>query len=916
MTTSAHRTAHTSPNDHDTPSEAFHAGLACIACAEAVERALRANPHITAVHVDYAAKTVHVSYHAGMIGREAVQALISDAAHDCRCAPAGDQAQATGGGMRDLAHHAQMAPITMNTAADRMQYELPATAAGKLHGHDLTPRPPSLRGKGVPNSTVVDEVSPFPRREGGRGVRSDHGAMDHTAMDHAAPAMEHAGHGAMGHDMSDPRMAKAMEADMRNRFFLAPVLTIPVILFSPLVRNTFGLELTSMRTSNWVMLALSTPVVWWAGWPFIGGAVTSLRHRALNMSVLIATGVLAAWGFSVVLTLIDPANETFYEAGVMLVTFVLFGHWMEMKSRRGTTDALRALFDLVPPTATVIRDGAEQEVLTSEIVVGDRIRLRPGDKAPVDGAIMEGTTSIDESLVTGESVPVDKGPGDGVIGGSINRAGSVVMQATKVGSDTALAQIVALVQQAQSSKAPGQRLADRAAAYLVVLAVGSGIVTFLAWYFLGGDTALLSLTFAISAVVIACPDALGLATPTAVAVGTGLGAKHNILIKDAATLEGVSGIDAIVLDKTGTLTEGKPALTDVLAGSRESGVGSREDDLLRLVASAEQGSEHPLATAIVEGAVARGLSLQHATDFEAVTGKGMRARVDGHEVLAGNAALLVDAGIDPGALADQAATLASQGKTPMYVAVDGQAAGIVAVADTTKPSARRLIPLLKDAGIEVAMMTGDNRRTAEAVARELGIERVFAEVLPDQKAGYVRQLQAGGTGGAAPVRRGLGKGNQPPVMPHDGAGRGRTGSPIQKGKRVAMVGDGVNDAPALAQADIGIAIGAGTDVAIETAKVVLMKSDPLDIMRAYRLSRATVTKMKQNLFWASIYNILAIPIAAGILYPRFDIMLRPEWSALLMSLSSIIVATNAVLLKREDRRLSEIGEATPLGESR
>ncbi|MGH2602273.1 MAG: heavy metal translocating P-type ATPase, partial [Dehalococcoidia bacterium] len=576
MTASPHHTVHGDHGDHGTVAEAFHAGLACVACAEAVERDLRANAHITAVHVDYAAKTVHVSYHAGMISREAIQALISGAAHGCRCGPTGGGSEAVGGGVRDSAHHAQMAPITMNTAADRMQYEMPATAAGKLH-------------------------------------RSEHAAMDH---------------GAMGHDMSDPRMAKAMEADMRNRFFVALLLTVPTILFSPLAMNTFGIEITQLSRANWLALAFSTPVVWWAGWPFIAGAVTSLRYRQLNMSVLIATGVLAAWGFSVLITLTNQ-GETFYEAATMLVTFVLFGHWMEMKSRRGTTDALRALFDLVPPTATVIRDGVEREVPTSELVAGDRIRLRPGDKVPVDGVVVEGSTSIDESLVTGESVPVEKQPGDGVIGGSINRAGSVVMQATKVGSETALAQIVALVQQAQSSKAPGQRLADRAAAYLVVVAVGSGVVTFLTWYLLGEESALVALTFAISAVVIACPDALGLATPTAVAVGTGVGAKHNILIKDAATLEGVSAIDVVVLDTTGPLTEGRPSLTDVALSPQSSilsGDGQAQDpglsapDMLQLVASAEQGSEHPLAEAIVRDATDKGLALQTATDFTAIPG--------------------------------------------------------------------------------------------------------------------------------------------------------------------------------------------------------------------------------------------------------------------------------------------------------
>jgi Cu2+-exporting ATPase len=829
MTTPASHAAHAGHGTHgDTVTQSFTADLACVQCAASVEHALRANQHITAVHVDYGAKAVHVTYHPGMIEPSAIQTLISDAAHGCRCAPQVSEAPPSGGDIDSLVHHAQMAPITMNTAADRMQYEMPSTAAGKLHH----------AGHAVPSPGPSDTA--------------------------------HESHAAMGHDMSDPRMARAMEADMRNRFFVALALTIPTLLFSPLAMNTFGLEITSMRASNWIMLVLSTPVVLWAGWPFIGGAVTSLRYRQLNMSVLIATGVLAAWGFSIVLTVIDPDAETFYEAGAMLVTFVLFGHWMEMKSRRGTTDALRALFDLVPPTATVIRDGVEVDVPTSEIIVGDRVRLRPGDKVPVDGVIVDGTTSLDESLVTGESVPVDKGPGDGVIGGSINRAGSVVMQATKVGSDTALAQIVSLVQQAQASKAPGQRLADRAAAYLVVLAVGSGIVTLLAWYFFGGETALVALTFAISAVVIACPDALGLATPTAVAVATGLGARFNILIKDAATLEGVSRVNAVVLDKTGTLTEGKPALTDVVVSGVAPWTDDGADRLLALVAAAEQGSEHPLATAIVRGAESKGLSLAQATDFAAVTGKGMRATVSGHAVLAGNRTLLADAGIDNAALQEREAMLASAGKTPMYVAIDGQPAGLIAVADTIKPSAKRLIPLLKDAGIEVAMITGDNRRTAESVAAELDIERVFAEVLPQEKAGFIRRLQ-------------------------------------DEGKKVAMVGDGVNDAPALAQADVGIAIGAGTDVAIETARVVLMKSDPLDIARAIELSKATVTKMKQNLFWASIYNVLAIPVAAGVLYPAFGIMLRPEWSALLMSLSSIIVATNAVLLKGEAKTLSQIG---------
>ena len=701
----------------------------------------------------------------------------------------------------------------------------------------------------MPTAEVEKHVD---RKALGRGEA----AVDHAAMGHGA-------HGGMAHDMSDPAMAASMEQDMRRRFFVALLLTIPTVLYSSLGRDFFGVDLPTPISASWFMLIFSTPVVFWSGWIFISGAWSALKTRTLDMSVLIATGVLAAYLASIVL-MIAGNDEVFFEAAAMLVTFVLFGHWMEMKSRRGTTDALRALFDLVPPTATVVRDGVEVEVPTADIVVGDTVVLRPGEKIPVDGVILSGATSVDEALVTGESLPVDKAPGDGVVGGSINRSGKVTFEATKVGADTALAQIVDLVQTAQNSKAPGQRLADKAAQYLVILAVSSGLVTFAAWTVFSDVSFILTLTFAISAIVIACPDALGLATPTAVAVGTGIAARHNILIKDAATLEGVAGVQTVVLDKTGTLTEGKPSLTNVVP------LGSwQEDELVRLAAAAEVGSEHPLSRAIVEGAEARNLRLPGATSFQAVAGHGIDATVDGHEVTIGNAKLMSDRSVSLDGLLERADALASLGRTPMYVAIDRKPAGIVAVADTIKPSAREAIRQFHEAGIEVVMMTGDNRRTADAVAKELEIERVFAEVLPEQKASYVKQLQS-------------------------------------EGKRVAMVGDGVNDAPALAQADIGIAIGAGTDVAIETAKVVLMRSDPLDIHRALTISKATVRKMKQNLGWASVYNIMAIPIAAGVLYPDFGIELRPEWSALLMSLSSIIVATNAVLLKRVEADLGEV----------
>jgi Cu2+-exporting ATPase len=513
---------------------------------------------------------------------------------------------------------------------------------------------------------------------------------------------------------------------------------------------------------------LTTPVVFWTGSIFITRAYRSLRKHALNMSVLISVGVLAAYLFSVIITVLN-GGETFYEAAAMLVTFVLFGHWMEMRSRRGTSDALQALFNLVPPKARVVRNGQVVEIPTSEIQKDDIVELRPGDRVPVDGVVTEGETAIDESLVTGESIPVPKRQGDQVVGGSINQSGSVRFKATKVGEETALAQIVKLVEEAQSSKAPGQRIADRWAQYLVILAVGAGIVTFGVWFGLMGESLLLALTFAISAVVIACPDALGLATPTAVPVGTGIGARHNILIKNAATLEQVSRITAVVMDKTGTLTEGRPRLTDVVGVN-----GFQQDEVLRFAAAAEAHSGHPLSKAVLEEAERRKLSVDgEVTGFENLAGHGVRATVSGREVVVGTAKLMRGRGIDLAPVQAHLDRLLAGEKTIMLVAVDGRVAGVAAAADLIRETSRRAVEGLRQLGIEVAMITGDNRQTAQAVAGQLGIQRVFAEVLPEQKADYVKQLQ-------------------------------------QERKFVAMVGDGVNDAPALAQADIGIAIGAGT----------------------------------------------------------------------------------------------------------
>ena len=698
-------------------------------------------------------------------------------------------------------------------------------------------------------------------------VNSGEENVDHSSMKHDMSKMEMPDHSKMGHQnmshmdhesaMTDPKMAEFMEKDMRNRFLWSLLLTIPTLLFT-------YLPIPTIIPKNWLLLLLVTPIVFKFGSIFPIGAYEALKKKTLNMMVLIATGVLAAYIFSVVITLFID-GETFFEAAAMLVTFVLFGHWMEMKSRRGTSDALRALFDLVPPQARVFRNGQELIIPTAEVLIGDILIIKPGDKIPVDGEVVEGETSIDESLVTGESIPVEKKIGDLVIGGSINQMGSLKFKATKVGSDTALAQIVKLVETAQNSKAPGQRIADKAAQYLVILAVGSGLITFIVWYFVLGQPLLFALTFAISAVVIACPDALGLATPTAVAVGTGLGAKHNILIKDAATLEQVSKINAVVMDKTGTLTEGKPIVTQVIAAK-----GFTEDQVLIYDAAVEKMSGHPLSKAILTEVEKRKLSISgDVKSFKAISGHGVEATVEGKQIIVGNLKLINDRGVDIKPIESSIQKLLDESNTVMLLAVDNKIAGVVGVADPIKESSFIAVKKMQEIGIEVAMITGDNQKTAENIGKILGITRIFAEVLPEDKANYVKKLQ-------------------------------------DEGKFVAMVGDGVNDAPALAQADIGIAIGAGTDVAIETANVVLMKSDPADILRAIRLSKATVRKMKENLVWASVYNILAIPVAAGVLYPNFGITLRPEVSALLMSVSSIIVATNAVFLKRAEKTLINI----------
>src|SRR3989454_4742615 len=532
--------------------------------------------------------------------------------------------------------------------------------------------------------------------------------------------MEHTG-------VAGREMARLMELDIRQKFFFALILSVPIILYSPLGKFISGFQPPAPIPVPWILFLLTTPVYFYSGWIFLYSSFRALQQRTLNMSVLIATGITAAYSFSVLLTILQSA-DSYYEATALLITFVLFGHWLEMRSRRGTTDALEALLQLVPPQARVLREGKEILVPTSQVGVGDMIVLKPGDRVPVDGRIVEGETAIDESLVTGESLPVAKTVGNIVIGGSINQSGSVKFEATKVGEETALAQIVRLVEAAQNSKAPGQRLADRFAQYLVVLAIGAGLVTFLVWFGVAQQPVLTALTFAISTIVIACPDALGLATPTAVAVGTGLGARHNILIKDAPTLEGVSKIQAVVFDKTGTLTEGKPRISEIATVQDWD-----EDEAMRLVGGAEAESNHPLSNAVLEEVKRRQLQLPRTEHFENLSGLGVKASIEGKEVLVGTVKLMKQSGIDTSPLQEKIDQFVERGETIMVLAVDGRIIAAIGAADTVRPSAKGAVSRLHQLGIETAMITGGNLATASVVARIVGLKRVFSDVLPQYK---------------------------------------------------------------------------------------------------------------------------------------------------------------------------------------
>ncbi|MGH9249038.1 MAG: heavy metal translocating P-type ATPase [Acidimicrobiales bacterium] len=712
-------------------------------------------------------------------------------------------------------------------------------------------------GQSVPRHVCDPLAEPHVRHEPGT-AHAEHAAHEPVLADaeHAAsPAPPLSPHEAMGHGGHEGLSMADMVRDMRNRFLVAAVLSVPILLWSPIGRDVLGFETAApfgLRDDVWSLL-LSLPVIFYSAWIFFDGAWRALRARTLDMTVLVAVAVGAGWLYSLGVTL-TGGGEVFYEAATVLTAFVLLGHWFEMRARGGANDAIRSLLDLAPPMAVVLRGGAEVEVPTADVAVGDLLLVRPGSKLAVDGLVEDGDSEVDESMVTGESLPVHKGPGGHVIGATVNTTGTLRIRATKVGADTALAQIVALVQEAQNSKAPGQRLADRAAFWLVLVALLGGTATFVTWLAVGRPVTE-ALLFAITVVVITCPDALGLATPTAIMVGSGLGARRGVLFKNATALETAARIDTVVMDKTGTLTKGEPEVTDVLVD------GYDENRLLALAAAVERESEHPLAQAVVRYAAERDVPMLRAAGFRNVAGHGAVADVDGHRVAIGNRRLMDAEGVALDGLGPRRDKLAEGGRTAVVVGVDRRAAGVLGIADAPRKTAAAAVRDLHEAGVQVVMLTGDNEATARRIAVQLGIDTVIAEVLPGDKAAKVTELQHGG-------------------------------------KRVAMVGDGVNDAPALAQADLGIAIGAGTDVAIETADVVLMRSDPLDVPIALRIGRGTLRKMRQNLGWAVGYNAIALPIAAGVFEPAFGLVLRPEIAALSMSGSSLLVAVNALLLKR------------------
>jgi Cu+-exporting ATPase len=832
-------------------------GMHCANCSSTIERNLNKLNGVAEANVNFATERATVVFDPSVLSEDAIVDRIQDAGYDVATAKV------------EL-------PITGMTCAN-----CSATVE-----RTLNKKVPGVVAANVNFATEKATVEYVP----GQVTRAD-----------MVAAIERAGYGVVEADAGELEDAEqaAREAEIRDqtrKFWIGVLFSLPLFLLS--MARDFGLlgVWAHQPWVNWLMLAMATPVQFYVGWDYYVGSWKALRNGSANMDVLVAMGSSVAFFYSVLVTIALTLGSAalgmhvYFETAAVIITLIKLGKVLEARAKGQTSAAIKKLMGLRAKTARVVRSGAEIDIPIEQVKVGDIVFVRPGEKIPVDGVVIEGQSAVDESMLTGESLPVDKEPGDEVIGATINKQGLLKFEATKVGAETALAQIVRLVQEAQGSKAPIQRLADKVASVFVPVVIGIAIVTFLVWWLVVGVEFTAAMIRLVAVLVIACPCALGLATPTAIMVGTGKGAEYGILFKNSEALERAHSLKVIVLDKTGTITVGEPSVTDVVTRYQVSGIGGSgnpenegafeqsasihqpsfaesPDSLLRLAASAERGSEHPLGEAIVRAAQARGLSLAQPDRFEAIAGHGIVADVEGHQVALGNLKMMDQHSVHLNGLVAEAERLASEAKTAMWVAVDGEAAGVIAVADTIKLGSKAAVENMHRLGLQVVMMTGDNQATAGSIAREVGIDRVLAEVLPGDKAAEVKKLQAEDIG------------------------------------LVAMVGDGINDAPALAQADVGIAIGTGTDVAMETADVTLMRGDLRSVPQAIALSRATMRTIKQNLFWAFFYNVILIPVAAGVLYPFTflpDILrsLHPVLAAFAMAFSSVTVVANSLRLRR------------------
>jgi Cu+-exporting ATPase len=858
-------------------------GMTCASCVNRIERYLRKVDGVEGASVNLATEAASVTFDPARTGLEALGRAVEAAGYEARL----DQVEISGSLLGDRA--LEVSPSAPRTFAldiegmtcascvnriERSLNKLDGVASANVNL--ATERATVVAEPNVTADQIIAAVA-----AAGYGSRLIVGGQPGDA---AAPTgIDAEPHAAHRQDSATPETTFQQRhlADTRRRLIVAAVLTAPILL--GLAHVTVAPFVPAIFANPLLQLVLATPVQFYAGWPFYKGAWNVARHGATDMNTLIAVGTSAAYFYSLAAILFSGFFEAaglstgaqlplYFDTASAIITLILLGRFLEARARSHTSDAIRRLIGLTPRTARVLRMGAEQDIPIEEVVRGDLVLVRPGERVPVDGIVRDGRSAIDESVVTGESMPVTKEVGDEVIGATINTSGAFRFEATRVGRDTVLAQIVRLVQEAQGSKAPIQRLADVVTGYFVPAVLGIAGLTFIVWFLFGPAPAFnLALLNMVGVLIIACPCALGLATPTSIMVGTGKGAESGVLFRNAEALERLHKVRAVVLDKTGTLTEGRPRVTDIVRLDD----APAEDDLLALVAAAERGSEHPLGEAIVRHArEERGLDLAESTSFDSFSGRGIAALVDGRRVLVGTAAFLASEGVDTDGLGDSVVEIAQAGRTPVHVAIDGRAAAVIGVADTLKAGSRAAVAELRKLGLEVIMLTGDNEITARAIGREAGVEHVLADVRPDEKAAQVRRLQAAG-------------------------------------KQVAMVGDGVNDAPALAQADVGIAIGSGTDVAIESAAVTLMGGDLRGLVTAIALSRATMRNIRQNLFWAFAYNVALIPVAAGALYPLTGVLLDPIFAAAAMALSSVTVVSNALRLRRWQPTTVEAAPSPP-----